>query len=351
MGRLVRLLLLSLVSLQLNAAPAQAEQRGTHWMNVGDSVEVDIIMASTPGMSMWRPGKIVEVHHADNSYVVEVEGSKRTIINNDKWVKPGTPQPPQGQAQQTQGPAAQPATAQGGQAPPAADNGAGALPTKGSFSVGDPVKVDMIMASSPSRAMWTTGKIVGIENGSLKVLTPDGITRTIINNPDWIRPGNQAAPGPAAPPQVLQPVPDLMKGTPARNPGGAPNNGGNQQQAGGAKNGEWNRETGKGKPPDGVYECHKLSGYVMGGGHDIDLGKLEIRGNSYRGIESTGAMSPYTVNGEQITWSNGIDGLPRGWSLVSSKYIGADERGRPLIRIFYRAATRGALECIDCYRP
>lgn len=349
MGRKFCLLVMLVLSLLLTTKSSLAEQRGTHWMNVGDSVQVDIIMASTPGGAMWRAGKILEVHQADNSYVVEVEGSKRTIINNDQWIKAGAAQQAPQQNHNQQAPAEEEA-GQAGQTNAASASGKSS--SKANFSVGDSVKVDMIMASSPSRAMWTTGKIVGMENGSLKVLTPDGITRTIINNSDWIRPGNQAAPGPAAPPEVLQPVPDLMKGTPAGNTAGGATAGTNNHAIGKPGNGEWNRETGKGAPPNGTYECHKLSGLVMGGGgRDIDLGKLEIRGNSYRGIESSGAMSPFTVNGEQINWSNGIDGLPRGWAVVSSKYIGADERGRPLIRIFYRAATRGALECIDCYRP
>ena len=333
--------------------PAESEPRATHWLSVGDSVEVDVIMASSPSSSMWKTGKILEANRSANSYVVEVEGSRRTIINSDNWIKPSANPAPQNN------PAQPIATGAGGagagyNAPVLSAPNGGAPRANPKFKIGDSVNVDMIMASSPSRAMWTHGKIVGTENGSLIVQTPDGIKRTIVNNPDWIRPGGQAAPGPEAPQNVLQPVPNLT--TTNDGPTPAPNN--NQQRAqnpvqkpeNDPANPEWNRKKGLGAPPDGTYECHKLSGYVMGGGHDIDLGKLEIRGQSYRGIESSGAMSPFTVSGEEITWSNGIDGLPKGWTLKSSKFIGPDEHGRPLIRIYYRAATRGALECIDCYR-
>lgn len=325
MKSILRWSVVLLLTMIINTAVQQtalAERPGTHWLTPGTAVEVDIIMAGSPSSSMWRTGKIVEVQQSMNSYIVEVEGSRRTIINNDQWIKPaanaapvGNPPPP------TNTPPA--ATAQGGTT-------GGITTTAGGFTTGDTVVVDRIMASTPGGAQWTTGKVVRVnpDRNSIDVQTPDGILRTIVNNSQWIKPGT-TLPGPAAPPEVRAPrtAPATGNGKP-----------------------EWDRKKGLGQPPDGVYTCHKLSGYVLGGGHDIDLGKLQIQGSSYRGLDPGGPSAPFTVNGEQIQWSRGLDGVPNGWEIKSSKYIGSDERGRPLIRVYYRAATRGALECIDCYR-
>lgn len=190
----------------------------------------------------------------------------------------------------------------------------------------------MIMSSTPGSGMWTAGKVVALNpaQNSIDVLTPDGIRRTIINNGQWLKPAGAGFGGPVAPEQATRPA--VAKPAQTRADANVP---------------EWERRKGLGAPPSGSYVCHKISGSA-----DITLGNLDISGNSYRGIESSGGMSPFTVSGgDQITWSAGLDGLPKGWALVSSKYIGSDEHWRPLIRIYYRAATRGALECIDCYKP
>lgn len=307
-----------------SVSTAAAEPPGKHWLNVGDTVNVDIIMASSPGSSMWRTGRILEVHKDMNSYLVKVDdGSKRTIINSDDWIKPAKGVPPAAAAQ----PQAETLNAPQQSTFNRVDNSSAFT----QFQVGQTVNVDRLMASTPGAAQWTTAKIVAVNEkmNSIDVITPDGIRRSIVNSPNWIKPGGGPLPGPAAPHENLPPAANTAKAPPQT---------------------EWDRDAGHGKPPDGRYTCHKLSGYVSGGGHDIDLGTLDIMGGNYRGMDPGGAVAPYTVNGEQLIWTRGLDGLPNGWQIKSSKYIGADERGRPLIRIFYQAATRGALECIDCYK-
>ena len=61
------------------------------------------------------------------------------------------------------------------------------------------------------------------------------------------------------------------------------------------------------------------------------------------------------MNGDSIVWTSGLkgmpNGIPNGWTIVSSKYIVPGEHGRPLIRIWYRSARSGALDVLDAYRP
>lgn len=162
---------------------------------------------------------------------------------------------------------------------------------------------------------------------SITVLTPDGVKRTIVNSPNWIKPGgtpfthNQAAADqPPAQAKTQQP----------------------RQAAGGA---EWDKRKGLGAPPSGRYVVNK-AGY----GYGLDIGELIIQGNTYQGIvRGGGASAPYTLDGDKIVWTNGLEGLPHNAPLVTSKYIGADEHGRALIRIWYRG-NRGALEVLDAYR-
>ena len=312
-----------------------AEPPGKHWLNVGDSVEVDKLQSSTKGLAVWRTGKIIQVNRNSNSYLVDVDGEQLTIINNDNWVKPGAAQPAQpdqpGQAGGAQG---------GMPAMPAAPGGfAGGARGGGKFAVGSLVKVDKIMASTAGAAMWTVGKVVGVnqKNNSIDVLTDDGIRRTIVNSPDWIKPGDAG---------------DTFNAPPANggnNAGNAGNNGGNKAGNNGNKGTpEWEKRKGLGVPPNGSYIVHKARTYT--GGTDIELGRIVIQGNSYSGMDG-GGMAPYTMNGDSIVWTSGLNGMPNGWTIVSSKYIGPDEHGRPLIRIWYRSARSGALDVLDAYRP
>ena len=103
------------------------------------------------------------------------------------------------------------------------------------------------------------------------------------------------------------------------------------------------KPAGLGAPPSGVYNAHKISP----GGQLIGLGKLEIQGNTYRGIAG-GPFHPYTVAGDgNITWSRGLTGMPDGWTYVRSVYVGKDYRGRPLIKVYYRS-TSGWNDAFDC---
>ncbi len=94
---------------------------------------------------------------------------------------------------------------------------------------------------------------------------------------------------------------------------------------------------GLGAPPDGVYDCHKLSGSSL-----IGFGNLTIKGKTYRGMGDEGKFSPYTVDGSNvITWSAGLDGMPDGWKILWSKYIGHKQ-----IVIHYISAS-GTEDSID----
>lgn len=102
---------------------------------------------------------------------------------------------------------------------------------------------------------------------------------------------------------------------------------------------------GKGAPPDGIYNCHKISG-----GSLIGLGNLTIKGKTYRGIGDEGKFAAYTIDGSSnITWSAGLDGLPSGWKITSSKYAGNDSFGKPLINIYYVSGS-GNHEVIDAVK-
>lgn len=79
--RFTRYLLAATLLLGTTALPALAEPRGTHWLNVGDTIEVDKLQASTAAGAMWTTGTILEVNQKMNSYLVDVEGVKMTIIN------------------------------------------------------------------------------------------------------------------------------------------------------------------------------------------------------------------------------------------------------------------------------
>ena len=96
-----------------------------------------------------------------------------------------------------------------------------------------------------------------------------------------------------------------------------------------------------GAPPDGAYNCIKISGDQL-----ISLGKLEIRGRTYRGMAG-GEFAPFTLDADNaMVLGKGLTGMPDGWTLLSVKYTGNDKEGRPLIKIAYRSKS-GFNDLID----
>jgi len=95
--------------------------------------------------------------------------------------------------------------------------------------------------------------------------------------------------------------------------------------------------------PDGVYTLMKISG-----GSLMNLGTLEIKGQTYR-LNEEGQFAPFTEDeAGNITWSAGLDILPDGWKLGKST-VGKDSQGKPLIEIRY-TSPRGAAEVIDAVK-
>jgi hypothetical protein len=85
-------------------------------------------------------------------------------------------------------------------------------------------------------------------------------------------------------------------------------------------------------------------------GQLIHLGTLEIRNGTYRGLDKTGGFAPMNINGAgNITWSQGLRGMPDGWQLKESRYVGGDSMGRPLIQIYYRSKS-GWNEMMDALK-
>lgn len=96
-----------------------------------------------------------------------------------------------------------------------------------------------------------------------------------------------------------------------------------------------------GAPPDGSYNCIKISGDQL-----ISLGKLEIKGRTYRGMAG-GEFAPFTLDADNaMVLSKGLTGMPDGWKITSVKYTGKDKEGRPLIKIAYRSKS-GSGDLID----
>lgn len=102
--------------------------------------------------------------------------------------------------------------------------------------------------------------------------------------------------------------------------------------------------SGKGSIPSGVYTCAKISSGagLMGFGH------VEIKGNTYRGLDLSGPFAPFTVDGGgNINWTAGLKGM-EDVKIISSVYAGSDNLGRPMLYINYQASF--AADRIDCIR-
>jgi hypothetical protein len=94
---------------------------------------------------------------------------------------------------------------------------------------------------------------------------------------------------------------------------------------------------------EGVYTMMKISG-----GSLIGLGDLEIRGTTYQAA-GEGGFKPFTIDGSGfVTWTAGLNIMPDGWKLGKSVYT-KDEKGRPLIQIYYTSPSNAA-EVIDALK-
>lgn len=285
------------LGMMLGAQSALAEPAGKIWLNVGDRVQIDKLMASTPAGAMWVPAKIVEVNQAANSYVVQTDdGQKITIINYGNWIK---------------------AAGGGGAAGGSSIGNRGALPTRPTAwgSGGGSGGTSLSTSGAPTRpTAWGSS---GSSSGT-SVTTSGAATRPTA----WgggAGSGSSSSAGAAQPKPVVAPV--------------------------SAEKPEWERRAGKGAPPAGKYVVHKISGSM-----DIDIGELVIRGNTYRGLlTGEGTFAPFSMNGDKIVFSKGLQGMPGKDQIVSAKYVGPDEQGRPLIQIYYYG-TLGNLEVMDAYR-
>ena len=198
--------------------------------------------------------------------------------------------------------------------------------------------VDIIMAGAPERAIYRPATVLKIEKGNVFIRLDDGSERRIPLKSDrsyWVK----AASGKAAavnPPGTRPPAPNQPRRT-------APSIANPNPPAKPAPAQEDPKPAGLGAPPSGIYNAHKISP----GGQLMGLGKLEIKGNTYRGIAG-GPFSPFTVAGDgNITWSGGLTGMPNGWTYVRSVYVGKDYRGRPLIKVYYRSSS-GWNDAFDC---
>lgn len=97
----------------------------------------------------------------------------------------------------------------------------------------------------------------------------------------------------------------------------------------------------KGPVPDGVYTLMKISGSSL-----INLGEIEIRKSTYRDEEG-GKFKEFKIDDKgEIRWSKPLAFLPDNWKHVRSEFAGKDEKGRPMLRIYYESA-RGTPDVID----
>lgn len=88
---------------------------------------------------------------------------------------------------------------------------------------------------------------------------------------------------------------------------------------------------GKGKPPDGTYACVLWTAGMM-----VNIGKLEIKGNQYRGLNKQSGFHSFSVDGNgNMALSAGLSGMPDGFTMKSVGYVGTTSSGKDLIHIKY----------------
>jgi hypothetical protein len=289
---------------------------------VGSHVEC----SPTSMASSWWPGTVIKVDAAGNC-TVRLDQREGYAPNEEyfvpkKWVRAAAAAP--ANAGEAGGAGNQAANAPGGDfnAPPAAGN---ATQKGGEFAVGTRVRANNI--HTPGEAHWHNGTISRMISPGLYAVHFDHNGLTLVVKQEWIKAGT---------------------GAPTVVPGQGGQNNGNQNGAGqnAAQNQTpANNSKGKGAPPDGLYQCNMISG-----GMYIHIGTLEIRGGTYRGLNKGAASHPFSVDGAgNMSLSQGLAGMPDGFTLKSVSYVGADHVGRPLIKIRYIGASN-AHDTIDAVR-
>ena len=94
----------------------------------------------------------------------------------------------------------------------------------------------------------------------------------------------------------------------------------------------------KGAPPDGNYQCANRANA------DVNLGTLQIKGDTYRGLVTEGDYHNYKVDAKgTITLSSELTGLEDGWKVTGTKYNGTDKAGKQTIEIDY--LTKDGKQC------
>lgn len=245
------------------------------------------------------------------------------------------------------------------------------------YGVGDVIEVQPSMMNDPSKGYWYRATVKAITpDGRLKVLADDGTEYLISQDPPkWIRAAASASSviGPGATGSAPAGASGTTHSGSGNGGGGVPISGkfpvgGSAGSTASATKHNPSATThsaprttsvqtssppastsgtraAKGAPPNGEYNCMKISS-----GQLIHLGTLEIRNGTYRGLDKTGGFAPMNINGAgNITWSQGFRGMPDGWQLKESRYVGGDSMGRPLIQIYYRSKS-GWNEMMDALK-
>lgn len=171
---------------------------------VGDHVEVDTIMSSTPANAKYREAIIVGIddkNPADKAYLVQIPGYTTQTVRY--MVKPYT----QHWIRDVQGGGANatgPANGNPGNGNPA--NGAGGGGAGLKYKVGDRVETDIIQALDPKNAQWRKGTVIKVDTSVSSMayiiqLDPAPgklpMTQTVPIRPyaeGWLRPIGGAAP-------------------------------------------------------------------------------------------------------------------------------------------------------------
>ena len=342
-GRTVLLGALISISLSLSAYSALA-------YNVGDVVEIQPSMMKNPAMGMWYRGKVTATKNGGLTVVAD-DGTEYLMVIDPRWIRTAAPVAQGSVPGSGVGFGAVSAAGAGRSSTGATTSGAFGPSGSSSrtYKVGDVVEVQASMRTDPSKGLWSRGKVTALrKNGGLTVLGDDGSEFLIWTDPPiWIRPASPSSKG-----STSGSAAGTSRSSTGISASGASIPTGNSTRAniGSAKA---NSSAGsastvlpaKGSPPDGEYNCMKISGSSL-----IHLGTLEIRGGTYRGLSKAGGFSPMIVSGGgNITWSQGLRGMPEGWKVTDSRYVGGDEHGRPLIKIYYRSGS-GWNEVMDALK-
>lgn len=205
--------------------------------------------------------------------------------------------------------------------------------------------------ASPYSAKWFPAKVTGTVQGGYTVKLDTGEDFVVPMNRIRAFTGTDSAASSAAagttsgviplttPKTTVSPVyrPSQGATSPYKNAtGSAPSSG-----AAPAKS----TQQGQGKPPDGVYAVVLWTAGMM-----INVGKLEIRGNTYRGLNKDASFHPFSVDGSgNMALSSGLSGMPDGFTMKSVAYVGIGSSGRPLIHIKY-IGRNNAHEKMDAIR-